>query len=141
MFGIGPMEMLVIAVAAMIFIGPKRLPELMRNFAKFYVQAKRYSNEFRESVTSVVKEAEDELRLEEAKNIKAQIAKNLEALKPDLSIDTDMANAVQAHDPNDGFVTLEDLEKGPKWEPPKEPQPLADTASTPVAPSSEPKKS
>lgn len=35
MLGIGWTELLVLGIIALIFVGPKQLPELMKNFAKF----------------------------------------------------------------------------------------------------------
>ncbi|MFW7381843.1 MAG: Sec-independent protein translocase protein TatB [Oligoflexus sp.] len=65
MFGIGPAEMIVIAVVALVFIGPQRLPEMMRQLGRFVVQAKRATADFREVVDDTVKKAERELTLEE----------------------------------------------------------------------------
>lgn len=82
MFGVGPLEMVVIAVAILIFVGPKRLPEMMQQFGKFFVQAKRYSGDIRESVQGAIREAELEMRLEEAERLKAEAKKLTEELKP-----------------------------------------------------------
>lgn len=82
MFGIGPLELVVIAVAVLVFVGPQRLPELMRQFGKFFVQAKRYSGDLRESVQGAIREAETELRLEEAEKLRAEAKKLTEELRP-----------------------------------------------------------
>ncbi len=82
MFGIGPLELVVIAVAILIFVGPQRLPELMSQFGKFFVQARRYSGDLRETMQGVIREAEAEMRIEEAEKLKAEAKKLTEELRP-----------------------------------------------------------
>jgi sec-independent protein translocase protein TatB len=60
--GIGFLELVIIGVAALILLGPKRLPELMRQAARFYVQIRRTSNDFKSAFDHVVREAENDLR-------------------------------------------------------------------------------
>ena len=59
MFGVGFLEICIIAIFALIFIGPKKLPELMREIGKFLIQAKRMSNEVKSSLDEVLKEADE----------------------------------------------------------------------------------
>ncbi len=47
MFNIGFSEMLVIAIIAIIFVGPNRLPEFTRKFAKVLRQVKKSMNEIK----------------------------------------------------------------------------------------------
>ncbi len=70
MFGIGFSELLVIAVVAIVFVGPKRLPEVMKQLGRFFVHARRMSNEVRSTFDSVVHQAEQEIHLENLKKIK-----------------------------------------------------------------------
>jgi sec-independent protein translocase protein TatB len=63
--GIGFLELVVIGVAALVLLGPKRLPEVMRQVARVYVRIRRTSNEFKSAFDHVVHEAEDELRLDD----------------------------------------------------------------------------
>ena len=59
MFGpIGFPEMLIIAVVALIFFGPRKLPELGRSLGKSLSEFKRASNELRSTL-------EEEVRIEE----------------------------------------------------------------------------
>ena len=47
MFNIGPGEMALIAVAALLVLGPKRLPELARGLGKFMREFRRQTDEVR----------------------------------------------------------------------------------------------
>lgn len=74
MFGIGFFEIVIIAVAALVIVGPSKLPELMRQAGKLFVQVRRTTNDVRSTFDQVIKEAEDDLRkkeIEELKNILA----------------------------------------------------------------------
>ena len=61
MFGIGFFEICIIAIFALVFYGPQKLPELMRQFGKFFVHARRMSNEVKSHFDTVVREAEASL--------------------------------------------------------------------------------
>ena len=67
--GIGFLEIVVIGVAAFILLGPSRLPEIMRQVARFYVQLRRTSNEFKSAFDHVVHEAERDLKIKETLEI------------------------------------------------------------------------
>lgn len=47
MFGLGYPEIFVIALVALVVIGPRRLPEMMRQAGKLSSQLRRAANEFR----------------------------------------------------------------------------------------------
>lgn len=81
MFGLGISEIIVIVVAALIFVGPKQLPEFIKSAGKLFVQVRRAANEVKSTVDGVIREAEEEVR-KEAKSIadsvdQKAIAKNL----------------------------------------------------------------
>jgi sec-independent protein translocase protein TatB len=69
MFGIGFFELVIIAIVALIFVGPKKLPEFMKTAGKFFVQVRRTAGDVRSTFDQVVREAEDELRREEVKEL------------------------------------------------------------------------
>jgi sec-independent protein translocase protein TatB len=73
LFGIGPFELLIIIVAAIVFVGPQRLPYFMKQAGRVFVQAKRYSSDVRESFNEVVRQAEEELRREELEALKKEV--------------------------------------------------------------------
>ena len=84
MFGIGPMELIVVAVCALVFVGPQKLPDLMKQLGRFFVQARRYSSDIRGEFNEVVRKAEAEIRLEEAEKMRAKIAEEIEKAKEEV---------------------------------------------------------
>ena len=63
MFDIGWSEMAVIALIALIVIGPKELPNAMRSVAKWIHKARSLAREFQSGIDEVVREADlDEAR-------------------------------------------------------------------------------
>ncbi|RYF21675.1 MAG: twin-arginine translocase subunit TatB, partial [Flavobacteriales bacterium] len=73
MFGIGPMEAIIIALVAVIFVGPDKLPGVLKKFGRFYVQAKRHANDVKSSFDSAIHEAERDLELEKIRELQRQI--------------------------------------------------------------------
>lgn len=59
--GLGFMEIIIIGVVSLVLLGPSRLPGLMRQAAKIYVQMRRTSNEFKSAFDHVVQEAEQDM--------------------------------------------------------------------------------
>jgi sec-independent protein translocase protein TatB len=65
MFGISGLELLVIAVVALVVIGPKDLPRAMRAFGYWSGKVTRTAREFRRQFDEALREAElDSLRRE-----------------------------------------------------------------------------
>jgi sec-independent protein translocase protein TatB len=63
--GIGGAEYLVIAVVALLVVGPERLPLLLRKLGKVVGKARAMANEFRSSFDEMARQSElDELRKE-----------------------------------------------------------------------------
>jgi sec-independent protein translocase protein TatB len=63
--GIGGAEYLVIAVVALLVVGPERLPLLLRKLGKMVAKARGMANEFRSSFDEMARQSElDELRKE-----------------------------------------------------------------------------
>ena len=60
MFGIGPMELVVIVVVALLIFGPQKLPELARALGKGLAEFRRASNELRQ--TLALDELQNDLR-------------------------------------------------------------------------------
>ncbi|MDP1912653.1 Sec-independent protein translocase protein TatB [Brevundimonas sp.] len=63
--GIGGFEILVIGIVALLVVGPKDLPLLMRKIGKVMAKARAMANEFRSSFDEMARQSElDELRKE-----------------------------------------------------------------------------
>ena len=60
MFGIRPMELVLILVVALLVLGPKRMPELARTLGKGLGEFRRASNDLRQSLA--LDEIQNELR-------------------------------------------------------------------------------
>ncbi|ADU63459.1 MAG: Sec-independent protein translocase protein TatB [Pseudodesulfovibrio sp.] len=65
MFGVGGPELLIICVVALIVIGPKKLPDLLRSLGKGMAEFKRVSNDVKSTLDDEVKKAETTARKRE----------------------------------------------------------------------------
>ena len=79
MFGIGPMELVVIVVVALLVFGPQRLPEFARTLGKGLAEFRRASNELRQ--TLALDELQNDLRktMNQATNPPAQASRPAQA--------------------------------------------------------------
>ena len=75
MFGIGLPEMIIIAVVALIFIGPDKLPGVLRSIGKGLVELKRAPSDVRSTVQEEMQKIEDEIEIKEVRE-SAQDFKN-----------------------------------------------------------------
>ena len=67
MFGIGLPEMIIIAVVALIFIGPDKLPGVLRSIGKGLVELKRATSDVRSNVQEEMQKIEEEIELKEVR--------------------------------------------------------------------------
>ena len=65
MFGVGLPEMMIIAVVALVFIGPDKLPGVLRSIGKGLVQLKRATSDVRSTVQDEMNKIEDEIELKD----------------------------------------------------------------------------
>ena len=84
MFDIGWSEILVIAAVAIIVVGPKDLPRMLRTFGKTMGQVRRTANDFKRQFDEALREAEREVGLEETKKQISAATKPLSDVKKDL---------------------------------------------------------
>ncbi|MBL4839182.1 MAG: twin-arginine translocase subunit TatB [Kordiimonadaceae bacterium] len=61
MFDIGAMELFLVAVIALVVVGPKELPKLLRTVGGMVRKARALTAEFRDGVESLAAEAEQEI--------------------------------------------------------------------------------
>ncbi len=79
MFGIDSPELLVIAVVALVVIGPKELPGMLRSWGKWMAQMRGMASEFRGHVDEMVRQADiDDVK----KQLTASQGLDLQALDP-----------------------------------------------------------
>lgn len=107
MFDIGWSELLVIAVVAIVVVGPRELPKLMRTFGYYAGKLRRAAAEFRRQFDDAMREAE----LDEVK-------KAIESVKTETaSIETSVR---EAQAPLDKRFMPPELEEKPLPPPPNE---------------------
>lgn len=85
MFGLGFTEILLIAVIALLFIGPDKLPDTMRQIARGLGKAKRMFEDTKSSI-------ENELRVDDLRAEALQYRTQIENAKKDLSSFKNIAN-------------------------------------------------
>jgi len=79
MFGIDSPELLVIAIVALVVIGPKELPGMLRSWGKWMAQMRGMASEFRGHVDEMVRQADlDDVK----KQLTASQGLDLQALDP-----------------------------------------------------------
>lgn len=81
MFGIGFTELIVLAVVALIFVGPDRLPQFMKQIGKLFVHTRRMATDVRSAMDTVIRDAEKEIRIKEIEEMKANLKNASESLK------------------------------------------------------------
>ena len=79
MFGIDSPELLVIAIVALVVIGPKELPALLRSWGKWMAKMRGMASEFRGHVDEMVRQSDlDEVK----KQLEAAPGLDLQSLDP-----------------------------------------------------------
>lgn len=58
-FGIGPMELLVVLAVALVFLGPEKLPELARALGKAVYQFQQMIEPYREEITRAMEPVDE----------------------------------------------------------------------------------
>ncbi len=98
MFGMSFGEILIIAVIAILFIGPDKLPDAMMKVAKFF-------KSFKKSVHDVKETIEQEVHLKELKDEAISYKEKLENSVTDIKKSTDVNVMDDLHD---GFSEIKD---------------------------------
>lgn len=81
MFDIGFTELLLIGVIALVFIGPKRLPELARALGRGYAEFRRATSELKQSF-------EEEARLDRVRDMREKLNTG-EILRPIVTVSSE----------------------------------------------------
>ena len=85
MFDIGWSEILVIAVVAIVVVGPKELPRMLRTFGKTMGTVRRTANDFKRQFDEALREAERDSGLEDTRKSLKAIGNPIADLKKDLT--------------------------------------------------------
>jgi len=111
MFGLGFTEILIIAIIAILFLGPDKLPSAMVDIAKFFRQMKK-------TVSSVKDSLEEEMNVSEIKAEALAYKKELLDAKDSVDKVTNMASLDSVSDLADDFLD-DDSDVPEKKETPK----------------------
>ncbi|MFN7955107.1 MAG: twin-arginine translocase TatA/TatE family subunit [bacterium] len=112
MFGIGTPELLLILVVALIFLGPRRLPEVGKALGKALGELRRASNDLRDSI-----------ELETRRSEQAERANAARAAMREAPVDPARAAAAPGpvvSDPAPPIQTITPQESRPRGEPDRE---------------------
>ncbi len=100
---IGFSEMLVLALIAIIVVGPKDLPKLMRSIGQFMARIRSLGNEFKQAfddmgaedeIAEMRREIEELKKMGQLENLSDEaFAEDMRALDDDLRAGTDMSTA------------------------------------------------
>jgi sec-independent protein translocase protein TatB len=90
MFEIGWSELLVIAVVAILVVGPKELPRMLRTFGGMLGKMRRMAGEFQSQFNDVLREAERQADLDDIKK-QVEAVKSIDPLK---DVRTSLTDAV-----------------------------------------------
>ena len=87
-FGVGYSELFVLALVAVIVIGPKDLPRVLRTFGQFMNKARRMAGEFQTHVDAAMKDsgvADIRKDIEQAKGAVTQVMNTPSIIPPVIS--------------------------------------------------------
>jgi sec-independent protein translocase protein TatB len=136
MFGIDSPELLVIAIVALIAIGPKELPGLLRTWGKWMAQMRGMASEFRGHVDEMIRQSELD-----------QVKKELESSTGGLDLKSlDPSRQIRDHIQDgmaEGEKALSEAKgtlENPMAEPESAPQIAAESPAADTLPVAEPEK-
>jgi sec-independent protein translocase protein TatB len=133
MFGIDSPELLVIAVVALVVIGPKELPNLLRSWGKWMAKMRGMASEFRGHVDEMVRQSDlDDVK----KQLDVGSGLDLQSLDPTKQIKSMIQEGV-----SEGEKALADAKSAidnPLVEPESAPQIAAEVTAEPAPAVTEP---
>lgn len=110
MFDIGWSELLLIAAIAIIFVGPKDLPKMMRTVGQYVAKVRSMAREFQSSFDELARETELEELRKEVSSLKSQATKPLRSLQDEISKPAADAAAASAAQPKEEKAAAERLD-------------------------------
>lgn len=116
MFGIDSTELLVVAVVALLVIGPKELPRMMRTVGHWVGKARGVARHFRSGIDAMIREAELE-ELEKKWRVENEAIMREYPPPPVLESDVTTASEVDGSDQAAPELPLEQPAVGSKPQP------------------------
>jgi len=129
-FDVGFTEMMVIAVVALIVIGPERLPRVARTLGHLFGRLQRYVNDVKADINR-------EIELEELKKFKSSIEDTARGFESTVNaeINAVQSEATKAQSELESLAKIEDPAKNEDPAGSQPAPPSAPTAETPLMPS------
>lgn len=93
---LGPLEILVVAVVALIVFGPDRLPEIARNIGKAASELRRMANDARSEFTSAFDDEDDEPLRTDSEYLEDE-SNALETIPDEVDVDEDSSSQAPSH--------------------------------------------
>lgn len=142
MFDLGWQEFLLVAIIAVIVVGPKDLPRVVRSVSQFVRKARSMAREFQSSLEEVAREAElDDVRKEVQSISKDGIGKSLEKqFDPDGSLREGVDDARKSVGAEEIEQDLKALDQATRENAPRAAAPAVETAEDYAAKSAAPSK-
>lgn len=81
MFDIGWSELLALVVIAIVFVGPKDLPRMMRTAGQYVAKVRAMAREFQSSFEDLARESELEDLRKEVSSLRGQVTEPMRSLK------------------------------------------------------------
>lgn len=134
MFDVSWTEVLIIGVVALLVVGPKELPALLRTVGKYVGMIKRQASDFRAQFDEAMRETEIEQLKKDVENLGKDVENTVRDAERSVQTEMDDArrefdNAAQAASPGGSDTSAAALD----------PDPLAGTGLGPSAPAAPPK--
>jgi sec-independent protein translocase protein TatB len=120
MFDIGWSELLVIAVVAIIVVGPKDLPRMMRTFGSYAGKLRRMAADFQRQFDDAMREAEIE-----------EVRKAMHSVRDDLNAPIDKPLMLPNPSPVGSTPEVKPVAAAPKPKPKKKPAKTSNKTSKP----------
>ena len=115
MLSIGPLEMAVIALITLLVVGPQKLPEVARQFGRFFIQAKRATSDIRSQVDEFMRETEASVIKEEHDKLRQLISSEVSQVRDSTKKAIDQATNLGVDD--DDFEAESGYEEKPHYDP------------------------
>ena len=110
MFGVDSTELIIVAVLALLFIGPKELPATMRTVGRWVGKMRAMSRHFTSGIETMIREAELEEMEKKWREENERIMRDHPQIEPPLAAPASLPEPAPADEPR---LPLGDGEKPP----------------------------